>query len=42
MYKKGKLIPEIDGSIFKKSGRHKRHQSPDSTKAMKGEREESS
>ena len=36
MYKKGKLIPEIDGSIFKKNGRHKRHQSPDSTKPMKG------
>ena len=36
MYTKGKLIPEINGSIFKRYGRHKRHQSPDFNKTMKG------
>lgn len=36
MYMKGKLIPEINGSIFKRYGRHKRHQSPDFNKTMRG------
>lgn len=36
MYMKGKLIPDINGPIFKKYGRHKRHQSPDSTRLIKG------